>query len=172
MKEIDFANLTPMDALDLAILVEEEACERYEELSAQMATHDAPAAAEFFAFMVANEAKHGEELMLRRRKQFGSVPARVERSMLWNVEAPDYSDVRPLMPARAALMVALEAEVKAHRFFVEAMKEVGDPDVRALFEELSKEELVHQDLVRHELAKLPVEASVERTDYEDEPVPQ
>ena len=78
MKEIDFATLTLQDALDFAVLLEEEACERYEDLAAQMDTHDTPAAAEFFRFMVKNEAKHGHELAARRTQMFGTAPTKVD----------------------------------------------------------------------------------------------
>lgn len=172
MKDIDFATLTLQDALDFAILVEDEACERYEDLAAQMATHDAPAAAEFFLFMVMNEAKHGHELMIRRRELFGTEPSNVDRSMLWDVEAPDFSEVRAFMPAREALEVSLRAEVKAHQFFAEAVNHVTDPAIRTLFEELKEEELLHQDLVRREIAKLPEEPLVDVSDYADDPMPQ
>lgn len=172
MKEIDFATLTLQDALDFAILVEEEACERYQELAAQMAGHHSPGAAEFFTFMVRNEAKHGEELSVRRRQLFGGAPPKVDRSMLWDVEAPDFSEVRAFMSAREALEVALHAEEKAYTFFAEAVKHVTQPDVLTLFEELEQEELVHQDLVRRELAKLPASADVDASEYADEPMPQ
>jgi erythrin-vacuolar iron transport family protein len=172
MKEIDFATLTLQDALDFAVLVEEEACERYEDLAAQMETHDTPAAADFFRFMVKNEAKHGQELAARRTEMFGMAPSKVDRSMLWDVEAPDFSEVRAFMAAREALEVALHAEKKAYQFFADAVIHVTDPDVRALFEELREEELVHQDLVRREIAKLPESPLVDINDYADEPMPQ
>ena len=172
MKEIDFATLTLQDALDFAVLVEEEACERYEDLAAQMETHDTPAAADFFRFMVKNEAKHGQELAARRTQMFGSAPSKVDRSMLWDVEAPDFSEVRAFMAAREALEVALHAEKKAYQFFADAVIHVTDPEVRALFEELREEELMHQDLVRREIAKLPESPLVDINDYADEPMPQ
>jgi erythrin-vacuolar iron transport family protein len=172
MKEIDFATLTLQDALDFAVLVEEEACERYEDLAAQMETHDTPAAAEFFRFMVKNEAKHGQELAERRSQLFGTAPSKIDRSMLWDVEAPDFNDVRAFMAAREALEVALHAEKKAYQFFADAVIHVTDPEVRALFEELREEELMHQDLVRREIAKLPEGPLVDVNDYVDEPMPQ
>ena len=55
---IDFATLTLKDALDLAVLVEEEACERYGEFADQMEMHDTPDAARFFRYMIENEEKH------------------------------------------------------------------------------------------------------------------
>src|SRR5206468_1401602 len=59
---IDFAALSLKDALDLAVLIEEEAKERYEDLAEQMELHHTPEAARFFRFMASNEEKHHAEL--------------------------------------------------------------------------------------------------------------
>jgi erythrin-vacuolar iron transport family protein len=71
---VDFASLGLQDALDLAILVEEEAQERYLEFVDQMEQHHTKEAATFFAAMARNEQKHGEELRARRRSLFGDAP--------------------------------------------------------------------------------------------------
>ena len=167
---IDFAALSLQDALDLAILVEEEAQERYLDFVDQMEQHHTPEAAHFFATMARNEQKHGEELRNRRRSLFGDAPRRVSRSMVWDVEAPDYDQPRAFMSARQAMEVALVSETKAHAFFVGALPHLADPEVRGLFEELRDEEVVHQNLVRTELAKLPPGPEPNAEDYADEPV--
>jgi rubrerythrin len=169
---LDFRSLTLMDALDLAILVEEEAQERYLEFVQQMESHRTPEAAAFFHSMAGNEAKHGTLLLERRLARFGRAPRRVTRALLWDVEAPDYDQTRAFMSARQALDVALRSEIKAHEFFVQALKHVSDPEVRALFEELRAEEVEHQELVRRELAKLPAGPDANPDDYADEPTAQ
>lgn len=169
---IDFASLSLQDALDLAVLVEEEAQERYLELVDQMEKHHTGDAARFFATMARNEQKHGEELRARRRALFGDAPARVKRSMLWDVEAPDYDQARAFMSARQAMRVALASETKAHEFFVRALPHVADPGVRGLFEELRDEEVLHQSLVREAMRALPGGDEPDPGDYEDEPVAQ
>jgi rubrerythrin len=169
---IDFARLTPQDALDLAILVEEEAQERYLEFVDQMEKHHTRDAADFFATMARNERKHGEELRARRRSLFGDAPARVKRSMLWDVEAPDYDQPRAFMSAREAMKVALASEMKAHEFFVRAIPHVADAEVKKLFQELRDEEVLHQSLVREAMRSLPEEKEPDPGDYEDEPVAQ
>ncbi len=172
MKTLDLKGLDLRDALDLAIMVEEEAKERYEELAAQMENQHTVEAAAFFHLMVKNEAKHGEELAARRTALFGDTPRHVDRSLLWDVEAPAYETVRAFMTLREALVVALEAEVKAYNFFSEALKlPVAEP-VRKLFEELKQEEVLHQDLVNKQLAKVPPDSGVPPEDYADEPVAQ
>jgi rubrerythrin len=171
-KSLDFSGLDLQDALDLAILVEDEAQERYLELAEQMDEHRTHAAAEFFRFMAGNEAKHGEELGRRRRDLFGDLPRRVDRSLLWEVEAPTYDTVRAFMSLRQALQVALDSEVKAHEFFVEALRHVSTPDVRTLLEELREEEVLHQTLVRNELARVAPEPEADAESFADEPVAQ
>ena len=167
---IDFTSLTLQDALDLAILVEEEAEERYIELAEQMEQHHTPEAAEFFRTMAGNEKKHGDELRERRQKLFGDAPARVSRSMLWDVEAPEYDEARAFMSARQAMGVALRSETKAHEFFVKALPQITDAEVRGLFEELRDEEVLHQTLVREALKNLPSAPEPDPEAYEDEPV--
>jgi len=90
--DIDFANLSIKDALDLAVLVEEEAEERYRELADNLEFHNTKDAAEFFRFMVTCEAKHGEELQAKRKELFGDEPVSVDRSMLWDVERKDLNE--------------------------------------------------------------------------------
>ena len=171
---IDFATLSTQDALDLAILIEEEAEERYREFAHQMLIHHTPEASRFFTFMAGNEARHRDELAVRRAIDFGDAPRRVTRSMLWDVEAPDYDEARAFMSARRALETALRCEEKAHAFFVDALAAVRDPVVQALFEELREEEVHHQELVGRELAKLPpdVAPDIDPEDFTDEPTSQ
>jgi erythrin-vacuolar iron transport family protein len=169
---IDFAALSLQDALDLAILVEEEAQERYVEFVDQMEKHHTMDAAKFFAAMAVNEQRHGDELRARRRALFGNAQGRMKRSMLWDVEAPDYDQPRAFMSARQAMSVALASETKAHEFFVRAIPYVADPDVKRLFQELRDEEVLHQSLVREAMRGLPEEKEADPGDYEDEPVAQ
>ena len=169
---IDFANLSLKDALDLAILVEDEAQERYEEFATQMDQHQTPHAAQFFRYMVKNEAKHGQELQARRVQRFGDAPRSVTRAMIFDIEAPDYDAARAFMSPRKAMEAALASEVKAHSFFVSALPSLKDAEVRALFEELRDEEVEHQEMVQLELAKLPPDSGLSDEDFVDEPAAQ
>jgi rubrerythrin len=169
---IDFATLGLRDALDLAILIEEEATERYEELAAQMDAHHTPEVAAFFRAMMANEARHGAQLAERRTSLFGAEPSAVSRAMLWDVEAPGYDEVRAFMSLRDALAVARRAEQRAGAFFAAALPRIHDPAVKRLFEELYAEAEAHERLVEAEWAKLPPETPLRLADVEDEPVAQ
>jgi rubrerythrin len=168
-KGIDFARLSLKDALDLAILIEDEARDRYDEFAEQMDLHRTPDAAAFFRVMSGNEQKHGQELAARRDLLFHDAPRAVDRTMLFDVEAPDYDEARAFMSPRQAMLSALHSEEKAHAFFAAALPGITDPEVRGLFEELREEEVVHQDLVRRELAKLPPDREPDLGDVADEP---
>jgi rubrerythrin len=168
-RNIDFATLSLKDALDLAILIEDEAYDRYSELVDQLAQHDTADAAHFFRLMMTNEAKHRAALAERRDLLFADAACAVTRAMIFDVEAPDYDDARAFMTLRDALETALRAEEKAHAFFVGALASITDPTVRTLFEELAAEELAHQELVRRELAKAPPDPPIATDAFADEP---
>lgn len=165
---IDFAKLSLQDALDLAILIEEEARERYESFTKIVGGRYAGDASDMFAEMARNEAKHQSDLAARRKALFADAPRTVSRDQLDDVEAPDRGAPRVFMSARQAMQVALASEEKAHDFFAQAQKHVKDPEVKALFEELRKEEAQHQSYVRSRLEKLPPGPDVEE-DEADEP---
>ena len=72
---LDLTKLSLMDALDLAILIEEEARQRYELFASLIGRSGGRYdAGSFFASMAENEAKHGTELLERRMKLFGKKP--------------------------------------------------------------------------------------------------
>jgi rubrerythrin len=167
---IDFDKLELREALDLAVLIEEEAQERYVEFADQMDLHHSADAAEFFRFMARNEEKHGRQLSGQRAALFGTEPRVVTRAMLFDVEAPEYDRARAFMTPRQAMEAALAAEEKAQDFFVAALHRVRDQQVRALFETLRDEEVQHQDLVWHELEKLPPDSSFDTSGFADDPV--
>lgn len=169
-RSIDFTKLTLCDALDLATLVEEEAKERYGEFAHQMELHHNPTAAGFFKFMLKIEGLHENRLAERRKALFADAPRKVGREMIFDIEAPEYHEVRANMTHRQALDTALEAERKAFAFFDEAVKHVKDPEVLELFNELREEELEHAGLVEKEIAKLPPGSPTEPEDDDEEPV--
>lgn len=169
---LDFARLTLRDALDLAVLIEEEAAERYQEFASQMELHHTPEAARFFRFMAKNEEKHRASLAARRVELFGQQPAAVTRQMIFDVEAPEYDEVRAFMTPREALQAAFRAEKKAYAFFVQALPQIQDAKVRELFDELRGEEIAHQQLVLAELDKTPPDSALKADDFADEPTAQ
>ncbi len=155
MTPIDFRSLNLQDALDLALSIEEEAKERYEQFSKITGGRYEGDAADMFRQMAAYEAKHWGELDRKRRELFGSAPRRITPEAIDDVEAPDRGQPRTFMSARQALEVALASEEKARDFFAQALGQVKDPAVRTLFEELRQEEERHVALVTAWLGKLP-----------------
>jgi rubrerythrin len=152
---LDFANLDLMDALDLAVLIEAEAYDRYRMFAAQLGHRQSGDAASVFAAMAENEAKHGKQLDERRRALFGDAPRRISQDDVFDVEAPDQGAPRSRMSTLQAFEVALAAEQKAHSFYDQALAHVTNAEIRALFVELRDEETDHVRMVREAIASLP-----------------
>jgi rubrerythrin len=168
LERLDLSSLSLRDALDLAILIEDEACERYEEFTGIVGERYPGDAADMFKVMASAEAKHRAQLADRRKKLFGDAPCRLTRDMLDDVEAPDMGKPRVFMSARQAMEVALASEQKAYDFFTGAIAAVPDGDVKQLFDELRAEEVQHQKFVKERLDKLPTGPDLEE-DEVDEP---
>jgi rubrerythrin len=155
MTPLDFSKLNLQDALDLAVLIEKEAEERYLWFVGLLGERYSGDAADFFKTMAGYERRHGEELAARRRSLFGDAPARVTAEMIEDVEAPDSGKPRANMSPRHAMEVAMESEIKAYDFFAKALPGIKDSSVRKLFEELRDEETEHQNLLKEQMAKYP-----------------
>ena len=158
---LDLSKLSLMDALDLAKLIEMEACQRYQMFASQIGRSGGYDAGAFFATMVENEAKHGQEIEARRKALFGDAPARLTLDDLFDVEAPDMGAPRRGMSTVQAFEVGLAAEKKAYDFYDMALPGITDPDVRELFTELRDEEMEHVEMLREAMAKLPSSAGAE-----------
>ena len=170
MSEIDFSKLSLQDALDVAILIEEEASERYGELAAQLELHHTAEAATFFRHMVNNEKHHAEALKKRREALFGDAPRTVSSAIVPEIEAPDYEAVRAFMSPHQALNVAMVSETRARDFYAKALGAVDDKSIVELFTDLLDEEKHHITLVQKELDKLPPEDPIDPDDVVDPPV--
>jgi len=155
MTQPDISKLNLQDALDMAVLIEKEAEERYQWFVNLLGERYRGDAADFFAMMARNEQRHGAELAARRRSLFGDAPARITADMIEDIEAPDSGKPRPNMSPRHALEVAMESEIKAYEFFAKALPGIQDGSVRKLFEELRDEETEHQNLLKEQMAKYP-----------------
>ncbi|MBI4290716.1 MAG: ferritin family protein [Betaproteobacteria bacterium] len=163
---IDFSNLTLMDALDLASLIEFEAFKRYVLFAEQLGHRDPSDAASVFRSMAGNEKKHGEQLAQRRLALFGNVTPKVKLDDLFDVEAPDVGLPRWNMSPLKAFQVALASEKKAYAFYDGALASMKQPDIKALFEELRDEEAEHIHMVEASIVKLPPEAAIDLEDVD------
>ena len=166
---IDYGRLTLKDALDLAILIEDEARQRYTEFTEMLGARYPGDAADFFSMMAGYETRHARALALRRRRLFGSSKREVHGSMFTDVEAPDYGRPRPFMSPRQAMEVALEAEEKAFEFYDQALPKVKDGDVAALFTDLRAEEQEHAAAIRAKMQGLPSGPDLEDEDADEPP---
>jgi rubrerythrin len=169
---IDFSALGLRDTLDLAIAIEEEAKERYDEFAEQLEAHRTPEVAKFFRFMSDNEVKHAEVLVAQRTELFGNDPSTADASAIIEVEAPGYDGARAFMSINEALEVALAAEVKAYDFYHQALPSVGDDEVKALFTRLRDEEVRHQEMIKQIMAKVPDLDAFDPNDFADAPTAQ
>jgi len=158
---LDLSKLNLMDALDLAKLVEMEACHRYQMFASQLGRTGGYDAGAFFASMAENEAKHGQELEARRKALFGDAPARLTLDDLYDVEAPEMGAPRRGMSTVQAFEVGLESEKKAYDFYDMALPGITNDEVRELFIELRDEELEHVEMLKEQMAKLPESAGAE-----------
>jgi rubrerythrin len=152
---LDFSTLDLVDALDLAIMIEVEALERYKLFAEQIGHRFSGDAASIFQSMAKNEEKHGRQLIHRRQELFGDAPPRVSRSAIFDVEAPEVGAPRWNMSPLKAFQLALASEEKAYWFYDEALKHVTDPAVRELFSELRDEETEHVRMVKNAIEALP-----------------
>ena len=159
-----------MDGLDLAILIEKEAEERYREFSKMIGSRYEGDAGSFFEMMAENEAKHGSQLSERRKQLFGVKPSRVSAEQIEDVEAPEYDKPRAFMSPRHALDVAMACEIKAEKFFEMALSHMTDAKVAAIFRELRDEEIEHQRLLREQMERTDPTTAADRGEDEiDEP---
>jgi rubrerythrin len=160
-----------MDAIDLAALIEIEACKRYTQFAERLGSRDSGDAGAVFESMAVNESKHGEQLAERRFALFGDEPPVVKLDDIFDVEAPDFGAPSMNMSTLKAYQVALSSERKAFTFYDQALRYVSQPDVKALFEELREEEADHVRMLEEIMAKLPPSAAIDLDDedaYPDE----
>lgn len=146
--QLDISTLNLQDALDMAVLIEKEAEDRYLLFADQIGRRYPGDAANFFTMMAGNEQRHGVEILERRRLLFGDAPSRVTMNMIGSdIEAPDPGKAIRYMSPRHALEVAMESEIKAYEFYNSLLQVIQDATVRELIKGLRDEELEHQKLL-------------------------
>ena len=152
--QLDFSTLNLQDALDMAVLIEKEAEDRYLLLADQIGHRYPGDAANFFTKMARNEQRHGIEISERRRLLFGDAPSRITANMIGNdIEAPEPGKAIRYMSPRHALEVAMESEIKAYEFYNSILQFIQDDTVRELIKSLRDEEAEHQQLLNEQKAR-------------------
>lgn len=171
MNPRDLSALNCIDLLDLAIMAEEEAAERYGEFADQMELHHNVQAARLFREIRARELEHLGRLRDERRQR-SDRPATVEPLHFFDpVEAPPYERAHYKMTPRQIFEVALEAERRAAAFYGSLLQNLRDEEARALARACWEEETRHVQQVEEALRKLPPTPPMWEEDH-DEPVPQ
>ena len=145
--DFDFSRLDAQDILDLAVFVEEEARDHYEQLETWMRQGGSDEAAKFFGKMVVLEANHLKVVTDKRKALFGDAPPRHTSNIAWEVEAPDYDSIGASLTLEQAFEIARGAEQRAHDYYAGAIDFATDPQVADLLEELRKAELEHLRLL-------------------------
>ncbi len=151
--QVDFSRLDAQDVLDIAIQVEQEAEDNYEQLATWLGADGNEEAAKFFKKMAGFEAKHREQLTSRRRALFADAPPRHSDNAAWEVEQPAYDAISAAVTLDQAFELALDAERRAGDYYGEALEYASDPQVIELFEGLKKAEYDHMRMLREQRAR-------------------
>jgi rubrerythrin len=151
--EVDFSRLNAQDALDIALVIEDEAQLAYEHLADWVAGDGNAEAAGFFRRMAVREKRHKEEIAVRRNELFGDVPPRHDEAAPWQAEVPDYESMGRKVSLEKAFDVAMDAETRAHDFYAEALEYLTEPVVIELFEWLKAAEIEHKRLLGEEMKR-------------------
>lgn len=156
LRGIDFSSMTLRSALGSAVLLEASAREFYLQLSRGMSQWGESSAAQFFMDMAKHEEAHRAELVARHRERFGDDAALETHPSLVALElvGPQSAEQAAELTVREALKLALHNETRARGFFLAALDQLTDPDVRALFGALYEEEIEHVRFVHDQLARL------------------
>ena len=162
--KIDFSKLTLMDALDIAILVEIEAFDRYTFFTNQLGHRYPDDASDIFRRMAESEKKHADELSQRRKALFGDTPVVVNKDSLFDVEAPEIGSISWNMSPFKALQLVLSSEEKSYAFYNEAFSYLNDAEIQTLFTELRDEEAEHARMIKEIITALPPEAHMDLDD--------
>jgi len=151
--EIDFSRLDPQDVLDVAIQVEEEAEENYEQLSSWMRADGNDEVARFFTKMAGLERLHRSQITARRQELFGDAPPHHSSRAVWEVEQPEYGDIESEMSLEKAFDLAMDAERRAGEYYANALDYASDPQVITLFQGLRDSEADHLRLLQEQREK-------------------
>lgn len=137
------------ELLAVAQALEQEAAARYRALSARMARQGDVSMAAQFDVLAGIEDRHASHVLDRSRALLGHTPSPARAS--WDMPAGyDEDEARgATLGAYQALAFAVRNEERAFAFYTYVAAEAEDPEVRALAEDLARDELEHAALLRH-----------------------
>jgi rubrerythrin len=138
------------ELLAVAAALEREAAARYRALSARMARQGDASMAAQFDLLAGIEDRHASHVAERGEALLGHAP--LPRNAGWDLPSNyDEEEARgAMLGAYQALAFAVRNEERAFVFYTYVAAEAKDPGVRALAEELARDELEHAALLRHQ----------------------
>lgn len=158
------------DFLAHSVELESEARERYLELAQSMAEHHNRDVSEFFSRMAEESRLHLEEVA--EIAQAHRLPALKAWEFEWpdeeSPEATSYEAVHYRMTLRQAMLLALDNERAAEKFYGSFAKTSNDPETRALAAQFAAEEASHAAQLVKKLSALPPDSEQQREE-DDEP---
>jgi rubrerythrin len=137
------------ELLAVATAMEQEAAARYRVLSTRMRRQGDIAMAAQFETLASVEDRHAADIVVRSEVMLGHKPdpARIR----WDLPANyDEDAVRgAALSAYQALAFAVRNEERAFAFYTYLAAEADRPEIRALAEDLARDELQHAAMLRH-----------------------
>jgi rubrerythrin len=158
-----FQSLSPQEALHVAVFIEERNSGIYHNFAEMFVSFQDFASLEIAGVlwdMAVEERHHSSLLQERYTAKFGQAScALTEADILEIIELPQLED-RNIFDSNApaatahlrALKVALSAENQAREFYALLAETAGDPELRALYVELSSFEADHVAFIEERLA--------------------
>jgi len=142
-----------------AVVLEDEAASRYDELADAMSVHRNREVEVLFRQMAGYSRMHRDEAIERARAHAGGLPKLKPWEFSWpaseSPESGEMSRAHYLMTTRHALELALAAELGALAFYQHIADHGADRIIRALAAEFSAEEAEHAEAIRRWLATTP-----------------
>lgn len=157
-----------------SVELESEARERYLELAESMAAHHNEAVAEFFARMAEESRLHLEEVaeIAQAHKLPDLKPWEFEWPDEESPEATSYEAVHYRMSLRQAMLLALDNERAAEKFYGSFAKTSPDAETRQLAAQFSAEEASHAAQLVKKLGDLPADSGSELQEDDDPHMPE
>ena len=155
-----------------AMMIEQEAVERYREFAAYMAEYGNDAVANLFGKLAEFEAEHA--FHLAKRTAGMALPKLARGAWLENgAPVPEaHAFVLRMLTPRLALEIALRAEERAQAFFDRVLEEASDAGIREVARDMARDKQSHIDRVREELARVPTPYRPSEEQPGDPTIPQ
>lgn len=142
-----------------AVVLEDEAASRYDELADTMEVHHNDEVATLFRQMAGYSRLHLQEATKHAAGHAGGLPDLKPWEFEWpGAESPESGQVGAshyLMTPHHALKLALAAEESAHAFYAGVAGRASSTAIRELAAEFAAEEAGHAEAIRKWLARYP-----------------